>query len=319
MDFNTKTRLQSASLHEVSCLEQIQIALAIANQSRLRSLLLNSQPALLSAHQLGAVTVHIGVPVEQESVRTDAVLDYEAIQCILTDTWAVAKSMAEKSSASQTAAQSPYSRYRPHEAITRYHSELQTLGENLSLPQAIALLSQAGFGVDQVSAVLNLPQAGWHKSWWYRLDEMGDFTIPFQRHLRTRSFADGTYTLQYRDYYPQSCPPCFKSQRRRVPLLIKVAQTSFWETLKILNHAKAALKASQAIIIGENIPDLELQGYIHQGISVFSSEQLMPNVAAANAAVSCARCDNCNCPLCGKSDSPVTACGNFEPRLGSGF
>ncbi|MFE4105630.1 hypothetical protein [Almyronema epifaneia] len=301
MDFNAKTRLQQAPIYAVSCLEQIQMALAIADQTRLRSLVLSSQPTLMPAHQLGAVTVQIGSPLAPKSIAIDAVLDYEAIECILTETWAAVP---------KAGGRSPCSRYQTYEAITHYHSDLQTLGENMALSQAIALLSEAGFSAGQVTAILNLPQSAWHKSWWYMLDEMGDFTIPFQRHLRTRCFADGTYTLQYRDYYPQTCPACFKSQRRRVPLLIRVAQTSFWETLKILNYAREILQTSQAIVVCENVSDLELQGYVHQGISVYGSEQLAPN-----SAINCIRCTHGDCPMCGNPDSPVTACANFQARM----
>lgn len=308
MDFDTQSRLQPAPSYAVSCLEQVQMALAIADQSRLRSLLFSSQPSLMPVHQVGSVTVQIGVPLEQRAVAIDAILDYEAIQCILTDTWQVGAAKAEAGGK----AQSPHSRYRTYESLTHYHSDLQTLGENMALSQAIALLSHAGFNAEQVTTILHLPQTAWHKSWWYMLDEMGDFTVPFQRHLRTRRFADGTYSLQYRDYYPQTCPPCFKSQPRRVPLLIKVAQTSFWEALKILNQAREALETQQAIVICENLSDLELQGYVHQGISVYSSEQLAPQ-----AAMRCDRCANSHCPLCGNSDSPVTACVNFQARVSS--
>lgn len=274
----------AASLHD-----QVQIALAIADQSLLRSLLLNCLPAVLPAHQIGSVTAAIGVPIGKKAV--DGVLTVEQIHCIL----------ADSIEAGGTGANSP----RPDVRSLKCESELQTIGQSISLAQAIGLLQQAGFSTAQVEEILHLCSEGWHKSWWYSIDAEGNFAVPFLRQIRTLRYANGRVTLQYKDRFEQDKPPCFRSQPRQVLVEIETEPQSFRQTLEKINYAKAKLDIPVAILICDRLSELEVQGFVSQQISIYSSSAELPVQA------DCQSCATIECPLHGHTDSPVIACRRY--------
>ncbi|NJL19900.1 MAG: hypothetical protein HC895_02270 [Leptolyngbyaceae cyanobacterium SM1_3_5] len=266
----------------------MQIALAIADQPLLRSLLLRCLPAVLPAHQLGAVTAAIGVPIGKKAA--DGVLTVEQIYCILAD-----------SIEAGTAAAS----CRPDPRSLKCESELQTLGQSISLAQAIVLLQQAQFSPAQAEEILHLSSEGWHKSWWYSIDADGNFTVPFLRQIRTLRYANGRVTLQYKDRFEQDKPPCFRSQPRQVLVEIETESQSFRQTLEKINYAKAKLGIQAAILICDRLSELEVQGFVSQQISIYSSTAELPVQA------DCQSCAAIECPLHGYVDSPVIACRQY--------
>lgn len=275
----------AASIHD-----QVQIALAIADESLLRSLLLNCLPAVLPAHQIGTVTAAIGVPMGKKAV--DGVLTVEQIHCIL----------ADSIEAGGTAAAS---RRLDLARSLKCESELQTLGQSISLAQAIAMLQQAQFSPAQVEEILHLSSEGWHKSWWYSIDAEGNFTVPFLRQIRTLRYANGRVTLQYKDRFEQDKPPCFRSQTQQVLVEIETELQSFRQTLEKINYAKAKLNIPAAILICDRLSELEVQGFASQQISIYSSTAELPVQA------DCQSCATIECPLHGHTDSPVIACRQY--------
>jgi hypothetical protein len=274
----------AASLHD-----QVQIALAIADPSLLRSLLLDCLPAILPPHQLGMVTAAIGVPIGKKAV--DGILTVEQIHCILAD------SIEAGSLSSQR---------RPDAGrLLRCESETQTLGQALSLAQAIAALEQAGFSLQQVEEILHLPSEGWHKSWWYMLDAEGNFTVPFLRQMRILRYANGRLTLQYKDYFEQDKPPCFRSQTQQVLVEIETELPSFRQTLEKINYARERLGIRSSILICDRLSELEIQGFVSQGISIYSSIAVLPIEA------NCHFCATLECPLHGQANSPVVSCRQY--------
>lgn len=275
----------AASLHD-----QVQIALAIADESLLRSLLLNCLPAILPAHQVGTVTAAIGVPIGKKAV--DGVLTVEQIHCIL----------ADSIEAGGTAASS---RRLDAARLLRCDSEMQTLGQSIPLAQAIALLQQAGFSSVQVEEILHLSSEGWHKSWWYSLDAEGNFSVPFLRQIRTLRYANGRVTLQYKDHFEQDKPPCFRSLTHQVLVEIEIELQSFRQTLEKINYARERLGIRSAILICDRLSELEVQGFVSQHISVYSSTAELPVKA------NCQYCATIDCPMQGHPDSPVSACRRY--------
>lgn len=282
--------------------DQMQIALAIADGTRLRSLLTESRPSVVESHQIGTVSANIGVPIEGSSdVTLDGVVHYELIHCVLAQ-------HAPPVGVGSYGDRPPASAFdhRAYAQITQFQSELKNLAQNVPLSQAIALLTHAGFDSQQISTILHLPHQGWYKSWWYGSDDQGRFNRPFQRWFRSRHFADGTFSLQYRDFYPQEAPPCFKSEIRMLPVVIQAASLNFRETLRLVNQARNAFHSEGAILICDRLSDLELQGYLCQGVSIYGAHELLsPSV------VNCAECIQHTCPLQGEADSPVEKCKQF--------
>lgn len=273
----------AASLHD-----QVQIALAIADPLLLRSLLVNCLPAVLPAHQIGAVTAAIGVPIGKKAA--DGVLTVEQIYCILADSIDAGATVATA---------------RPDPRSLKCESELQTLGQSISLAQAIALLQQAEFSIAQVEEILHLSSEGWHKSWWYSIDAEGNFTVPFLRQIRTLRYANGRVTLQYKDRFEQDKPPCFRTQPQQVLVEIETESQSFRHTLEKINYAKAKLGIQAAILICDRLSELEVQGFVSQQISIYSSTAELPVQA------DCHSCAAIECPLHGHTDSPVIACRQY--------
>ena len=284
---------ESLPLHD-----RVQIALAIADRPALRSLLTDCVPPIAPPHRIGDVSAKIGIPLESRKA-IDGMIQYESIHCVLAD-----------SPAELEQSVSEYSR-RNHERsalldLTRCEAETRTLGQASGLSQAIALLAQSGLAHSQIDEILNLPQDTWHKSWWFTLDAMGNFTVPFLRLMRSRRYANGTYTLHYKDFFAEEKPTCFKSQSEQVLIEISPAPNSFRKTLEKINYARQQLATTQALLICDRLPELEIRGYISQGISLYTAaEIILPERA------NCADCATLNCPMQGRLDSPVMACQQF--------
>ena len=285
---------RSQALHE-----EMQLALAIADEPVLRSLLVEATPAIAPRHRIGSITAEIGVPMLGGDRSIDGILRFESIHCVLANT--------QPEDGQTPKAFSSCYRIRDYSHLTRCRSELYTLAQDIPLSQAIALLTHTGFSPEQVTAILHLPHDAWHKSWWYTLDAAGYLTVPFQRFIRTRQYADGAVTIQYKDYYPEERPLCFKSKDQRTPVIIKSEFQGFRETLEKVNQAKEQLDTHQAVLICDTLSGLEAQAFIRQGVSLYATSPLRLPVQ-----VNCAHCTNLGCPMNGRGDSPVITCARFS-------
>ncbi|HSM81834.1 MAG TPA: hypothetical protein VLS96_09115 [Nodosilinea sp.] len=275
-----------------------QLALAIADERFLRSLLTESLPAIAHPHEIGSVTVAVGIPLPTQG-RMDAVLTFEHINCVLAGSYPDAPPLPDVSN------------HRQYQAITPCHSDLATLAHNVSLPEAEALLARSGFEPDEIQHILTLPSQGWHKSWWYSLTPEGFLAVPFQRHIRSRCYTDGTCTLQFKDHYAQQRPEGFRSQPQKLPVIIHAPQASFGDNLAHINLSRQALGTPQAILIADDLAELEVEGYIRQNVSLYRQRSLELVVSAH-----CRSCGQAKCPLQGVDSSPVLACRSFKPAGG---
>jgi hypothetical protein len=258
----------------------------------MRSLLTACTPAILQPQQLGQVRITIGVPTTAGGL-VDGVLDYEQISCRLAET--LPPELQDGDAA--------------YPSLTRCRGPLHTLGYRINLADAIALLNYGGFQEDQIQRILHLPWDGWHRSWWNTLSPQGRSGLPFQRWFRSRAYGDGTYTLQYRDHYPQDAPLCFRGQWQRIPLAIHQPQQDFGNTLLDLRAAQQALGGETALLLHYGLSALQSEGFMRQGISLYPLQGNDPTPVA------CDRCQSLTCPLQGQPDTPVTHCRRFQPSL----
>ncbi|HEY9631170.1 MAG TPA: hypothetical protein V6C84_28090 [Coleofasciculaceae cyanobacterium] len=278
--------------------DRVQIALAIAEPILLKTLLTDCTLPIALPHQIGGISSQIGIPVESRKA-IDGIIQFESIRCTLADSTADWEQGILDYNHS-------IGNYRGYLELNRCAAELSTLGQMVSLSQAIALLAQAEFSPEQVHTILNLPQDAWYKSGWFTLDASGSFTIPFQRLIRTRHYANGTLTIQYKDFFTEEQPPCFKSQDRQVLVEISTEAHSFRKTLEKINYARQRLGIAEALLICNQISDLEAQGYISQGISIYATHEVVLPTHA-----NCQNCATEYCPMQGNPDSPVTQCQRF--------
>ena len=277
-----------------------QLALAVADDRFLRSLLTESLPAIAHPHEIGTVTVEVSVPLPGPvQGRIDAVLTFEHINCVLAGSYPDAPPPPDLNS------------HRQYQAITPCHSDLTTLAHNVSWAEAETLLSRSGFGPEDIQHILNLPSQGWHKSWWYSLTPEGFLTVPFQRYIRSRRYADGTCTLQFQDHYAQQRPEGFRSQPQKLPVVVHSPQASFCDNLAHINLSRQALSTPQAILIADDLPELEIEGYIRQNVSLHRQRNLELLLSA-----NWRSCYQAKCPLQGVDSSPVLACRSFRPMDG---
>lgn len=276
--------------------DQIQLALAIADGNVLKSLLANCIPALTQGQHIRAISTQVGVPTSHQQTA-DGIVRFEAVRCKL-----AAPGDAERFRGN--------SRTQDRVAqLTRHESELQMLGKNLPLSLTVSLLAEAGFCPEQSEEILHLPYDAWHKSWWYAIDAVGNFTLPFLRQIRTLRYPDGTFTLQYKDLFEQDNPNCFISLTEKVLVMIKPDAQGFGETLKQINYQREALGITQALLICSVISDLEAQGFINQGISIYPAIELVLPIQS-----NCVDCGRKECAMNGVSDSPIALCYGFLPE-----
>ncbi|HIK43296.1 MAG TPA: hypothetical protein IGR64_00240 [Leptolyngbyaceae cyanobacterium M65_K2018_010] len=278
-----------------------QLALAIADEAFLRSLITDSLPAIAHPHEVGSVSIQVGVPLRQHPQRyMDAVLTFEHINCVLAGSYPEAPPPPEFDSHSQ------------YQAVTSCHSDLTTLAQNVTPTEAVALLARSGFDPEQIHQILHLPSQAWHKSWWYTLDPEGFLTVPFQRWMRSRCFADGTFTFQFKDYYAQERPPGFCSQPQQLPVVVHQPSLGFCDNLARINLTRRELNTAQALLVADDLTELEVEGYIRQNVSLAKQRGLQTPLAA-----NCRMCRQDKCPLHGIDSSPVMACRSYRsPELG---
>jgi len=275
--------------------DQIQMALAIADATLLKSLLMHCLPPIAAADHIGAVTSEVGIPVK-DFPSADGILQYEAIHCVLAES----RPQVDHSFNSNTRDSKDLAR------LTQHESELHTLVQNLPLAPAIALLTNSGFQQDQIQDILRLPHYAWHKSWWHAIDPDGNFTIPFLRCLRTFHYPDGTLTLQYRDFFEQDKPNCFTSLPQKVLIAIRDLAQGFAETLQQINRQRNVLGIQKAVLVCNSVSDLEIQAFTKQSISLYPAQDLMLPVQANYA-----HCGRHECPMNHRIDSPVVMCRGF--------
>ncbi|PSB23972.1 hypothetical protein [Stenomitos frigidus] len=293
--YPTSDSAQAQNLHD-----QIQIALAIADRHVLQSLLENCIPSLVKGQHIHTISTQVGVPTGNQQTA-DGIVHFESKRCRL----AAPGEQIELSGMHRSRTLESRALAR----LTQHESDLQMLGSNLPLALTVSLLAESGFLPEQIEDILHLPYDAWHKSWWYAIDPSGNFTLPFLRQIRTLRFPDGTFTLQYKDFFEQDNPNCFISLAQKVLILIKPDSQGFGETLKQINYQREALGIGQAILICSAISDLEAQGFINQGISVYPAVELILPTQS-----NCAQCGRKECGMNGVSDSPVALCYGFLPE-----
>jgi hypothetical protein len=273
------------------------LALAVADEAFLKTLLTDCFPAIAHPHEIGAITVEVGVPLTHLADGSiDGILKFEQVNCVLAGSYPGAPPIPE------------FDSHDHYHAVTQCHSELFTLAHNQPLSDVVVLLSRAGFDGDQIHHILHLPSQAWHKSWWYALDLDGRLTIPFQRLIRTRRFVDGTITLQFKDYYGHEPPASFSSKLTQLPLLVHKPELSFCENLALINIARRELESQSAILIAQGLSELEVEGYMRQTVSLFQKQVIQLPLEA-----NCRNCHQLKCPLKGVDSSPVMACRSFLP------
>lgn len=283
----------SLSLHD-----RVQIALAIADETLLKSLLIDCLPPIAQHHRIGHISATLSVPIG--STRSaDGMIQYESIHCVLIDT----SNNVEQCVSNYI---NRNGNHRGYLDLTQYEAETRTIGQSLTLVQALALLTHSGFSSRQIQAILHLPQDAWFKSWWYTTDAEGGLTVPFLRLIRTRRYGDGTYTFQYKDFFAQTKPICFTSNEQSVLIAIRTDSISFRETLEHVNCARQHLGVTQALLICDRITELEAKGFMSQGISIYVSGGLELSTQA-----NCTICANQDCPMHGNNNSPVLTCQRF--------
>lgn len=292
------THLPTDRPDAIALQDRVQMALAIADRPILQSLLTHCTPPLTQSHRLGSVKTHISVPIEARRT-VDGVIHFEILNCVLADS-------PEEIEAAIAASTPAHLLKREYLMLTRCESETHTLGQRLSLAQAIAILEASGFDADQVHAILHLPKEAWHRSWWYAPDEEGRFCVPFLRTIRTVNYTDGTLDLQYKDYFAQDKPISFTSQEKRVLIEIKSPHRGFRRTLDRINLARQQLGITHALLICDTVSDLEARAFISQGISIYTAHEL-----ALQTRSDCTLCATHDCPLNGCEDSGVTTCRRF--------
>lgn len=271
---------------------QVQLALALADKDMLTALLVNCLPAIALPHQVGQIRISIGPPPGTAGLeRLSAVLEYEHIWCI----------------PSEGAPTDDFT-VKDLQSLTRCQSDLKTLGWRVNLSEAIGLLQHGGFEEKQIQRILQLPWEGWHRSWWDTIEPQGTLGLPFQRWFRTRCYSDGTYTLQYRDHYPQDAPRCFRGLWQQVPIIIGSGIEQFGETLADFRKACHTIETDCCILLADELTDLEAEGYMRQGVSLYSLY-----ATDLTRQPICQRCANRKCPMNGKFDAPIVDCKAYKP------
>lgn len=278
--------------------DRIQIALAIADDTLLRSMLANCQPAIAQSHQIGKITSAICLAAPEHQT-VDGIVEYERIECVLPPV----QDARDREAVDYGWNARDYSYY------TRYQSDSYILATRITVAEAESLLRSAGFSSSQTRQILSMPPSASYKSWWLSSDAAGRFTHPFLRTIRLTQFSNGTVTLKYKDAFAEFEPPCFHSHAAKVLVEIQPQVTHFATTLARINRNRVHQQVELAILIADKVSSFEAEAFNSQGISLYPDIHLTRALQAH-----CGTCQNDRCALQGYMDSPVTACRDFLPE-----
>lgn len=280
---------------------QVQLALAIAQSGLLKSLLSHCIPVISPAHIIGNIKSSVGVP-SRDQMFAEGILEYESLRYVLAEDPEEAERRWLQENQINCTVAGPIR--RPY-----WESDIYTIGKNISQSQTIALLRDANFSPQQIDLILNLPSQASYRSWWYGLDAEQQFTVPLLRNFCLRRCRDGNFTLQYKDCYDQEKPDCFQGHLQKVLVEIKADQEPFIQTLRRINSHREALGIQDVVLICQRISDLEVQGFINQGISVYPTAECVLPLQS-----DCRRCTRRECAMQGSEQSPVVMCYGFSPE-----
>ena len=126
--------------------DRIQIALAVADDTLLRSMLVNCQPAIAPARTIGKISSAICLAAPQQQT-VDGLVEYSEIQCLLGQ---VQDSRSPEAIDYGWNA-SDYARY------TQYQSETTDLVDGITVSEASDLLESAGYSPHQLQQILQMP------------------------------------------------------------------------------------------------------------------------------------------------------------------
>jgi len=88
---------------------------------------------------------------------------------------------------------------------------------------------------------------------------------------------------------------------------IKTEIQSWADTLRQIKRYQNELKIPKSILVCDTLTELEAQGFINQGISIYPAINLTLPIYA-----DCSICVHVNCPMSGTQNSPVTMCIDFD-------
>ncbi len=96
-------------------------------------------------------------------------------------------------------------------------------------------------------------------------------------------------------------------KKDRVLVEIKTEIQSWADTLRQIKRYQTELEISKAILVCDTLTELEAQGFMSQGVSIYPATYLTLPIYA-----DCSICVNGSCPMSGTSNSPVTMCRGFD-------
>jgi hypothetical protein len=88
---------------------------------------------------------------------------------------------------------------------------------------------------------------------------------------------------------------------------IKTEIQSWADTLRQIKRYQNELQIPKSILVCDTLTELEAQGFINQGISIYPAINLTLPIYA-----DCSICIHVNCPMSGTQNSPVTRCIDFD-------
>jgi hypothetical protein len=88
---------------------------------------------------------------------------------------------------------------------------------------------------------------------------------------------------------------------------IKTEIQSWADTLRQIKRYQTELRIPRAILVCDTLTELEAQGFMSQGVSIYPATYLTLPIYA-----DCSICVNGSCPMSGTQNSPVTMCRGFD-------
>lgn len=256
--------------------DQIQIALAVADEAKLKSLVANCYPPILPWNCITRISSRVGVPVQYKQAA-DGVISFEGTIC-------EQKELSD-SNVAQMAGQyiEDFKRNRDDYCLLKgFFTRTRVIYGPCepSLEGVRGYLKELECSSMAISNTLQI-SVKWldsnSTSPVYEIDcsvktDAGKESV--KRLIKICECPD-IFVILYQDFVFPQCPVIFQNTRSRILVEIKTEIQSFGEVVEQINRYREKLCIQKAILICDTVSDLEAEGFISQGISIYPATDLV--------------------------------------------
>lgn len=256
--------------------DQLQIALAVADEAKLKSLVANCYPPILPWNCITRISSRVGVPVQYKQAA-DGVISFEGTVC-------EQKELSDSEVANMAGQYiKDFQRNRDDYCLLRgFFTKTRVIYEPCepSLEGVCGYLKELECSSIAISNTLQM-SVEWLDSNStepvYEINCSVKTDAGKESVKRLIKICDGpdSFVILCQDFVSPQCPVIFRNTHSRILVEIKTEIQSFGEVVEQINRYREKLGIQKAILICDTVSDLEAKGFISQEISIYPAKDFV--------------------------------------------